>query len=216
MKNIDNMTSTELYDAYYEILKKVEYIHSDARLIDKNKAFGEKLYGTIRHIYPDGTSELERRELSVNEYYNDAPDCKSKAKLEKLSKEEKYLFQNFCSLYLEKQEKESEQKQKKELEQKQKKESQKRLVIGLLSVLVVLVVFGITSSIISSGINADAHQHDAGNCLSCGSTNTYAYSTYWYNDGNICTGSDKWCRANADYTIARCNDCGYNWKIYLK
>lgn len=212
MKNIDNMTSTELDDAYFEILKKIEYIHSEARLIDKNKAFGEKLYGTIEHIYPDGTSELERRELSVDEYYNDAPSCKRKAKLEKLSKEERYLFQNHVSLYLEKTEKELEQKN----ESEQKKESQKRLAVVLLSlsvlVALVLVVFGNTSSV----INADAHQHDAGTCLRCGSTNTYAYTTYWYNDGNICAGSDNWCRANADYTIARCDDCSYNWKIYLK
>lgn len=216
MKNIDNMTSTELEDTYYEIFKKIEYIQSEARLIDKNKAFGEKLYGTIEHVYPDGTSELERRELSVNEYYNDAPACKSKAKLEKLSKEEKYLFQNIGLLYLEKRTKESEQE--KELEQK--KESQKRLMMRLLSVLVGLVVGLVVFGIIFGVNNADTHQydaqHDAGTCLSCGSTNTYAYSTYWYNDGNICTGSDKWCRANADYTIAHCDDCSYNWKIYLK
>lgn len=213
MKNIDNMTSTELDDAYFEILEKIEYICSEARLIDKNKAFGEKLYGTIEHIYPDGTSELERRELSVDEYYNDAPSCKYKAKLEKLSKEERYLFQNYDSLYLEKREQEREQ----ENESKQKKESQKRLAVVLLSlsaalVALVLVVFGIKERV----TNADAHQHDAGTCLRCGSTNTYAYTTYWYNDGNICVGSDNWCRANADYTIARCDDCGYNWKIYLK
>lgn len=216
MKNIDNMTSAELRDAYHEILKKIEYIDSEARLIDKNKTFGEKLYGTIEHIYPDGTSELERRELSVNEYYNDAPACKSKAKLEKLSEEEKYLFQNWLVIYLEKQEKESEQKN----ESEQKKESQKRLAVGLLSVLVGLVVglvvFGTISSVINAGTHQYDAQHDAGTCLRCGSTNTYAYTTYWYNDGSLCTGSDKWCRANADYTIAHCENCSYDWKIYLR
>ena len=53
-------------------------------------------------------------------------------------------------------------------------------------------------------------------CSKCGSNKTEAYHSYYYNNGILCTGSDEYCRANADYTIAHCNNCSYSWKIYLK
>ena len=59
-------------------------------------------------------------------------------------------------------------------------------------------------------------RHCAGTCLRCGSNKTEAYHTYYYSDGMLCAGSDEYCRANADYTIAHCNNCSYYWKIYLK
>ena len=44
---------------------------------------------------------------------------------------------------------------------------------------------------------------------------TEKYHTFWYDDEMLCTGSDEYCIDNADYTIAKCHQCGYTWKIYL-
>ena len=48
-------------------------------------------------------------------------------------------------------------------------------------------------------------------CEKCHSHNTEGYHTFWNNDGTTAK-SEK----DADYTIMKCNDCGYTWHYELK
>ena len=47
-------------------------------------------------------------------------------------------------------------------------------------------------------------------CEKCHSHNTEGYHTFWNNDGTMAK-SEK----DADYTIMKCNDCGYTWHYEL-
>ena len=47
-------------------------------------------------------------------------------------------------------------------------------------------------------------------CEKCHSHNTEGYHTFWNNDGTVAK-SEK----DADYTIMKCNDCGYTWHYEL-
>ena len=55
-------------------------------------------------------------------------------------------------------------------------------------------------------------QHHIGEqtCEKCHSHNTEGYHTFWNNDGTVAK-SEK----DADYTIMKCNDCGYTWHYEL-
>ena len=47
-------------------------------------------------------------------------------------------------------------------------------------------------------------------CEKCHSHNTEGYHTFWNNDGTPAK-NEK----DADYTIMKCNDCGYTWHYEL-
>ena len=85
--------------------------------------------------------------------------------------------------------------------------------IGIVAWIVVLV--GILAGIVSISVCNKQYQeqHHIGEqtCEKCYSHNTEGYHTFWNNDGTLAK-NEK----DADYTIMKCNDCGYTWHYELK
>ena len=84
--------------------------------------------------------------------------------------------------------------------------------IGIVALIVMLV--GILAVIVGIGVCNKQYQeqHHIGEqiCEKCHSHNTEGYHTFWTNDGTLAK-NEK----DADYTIMKCNDCGYTWHYEL-
>ena len=79
------------------------------------------------------------------------------------------------------------------------------LILALIDFCAVIVGIGVCNK-------QYQEQHHIGEqiCEKCYSHNTEGYHTFWNNDGTM-TKSEK----DADYTIMKCNDCGYTWHYEL-
>ena len=83
---------------------------------------------------------------------------------------------------------------------------------GIIVLILVLIEFcaGIIGmSKIRSDNNKQYHIGEQ-TCEKCHSHNTEGYHTFWNNDGTMAK-NEK----DADYTIMKCNDCGYTWHYEL-
>ena len=87
--------------------------------------------------------------------------------------------------------------------------SKKIGIIALISILVSTLAI-----IVGVGVCNKQHQeqYHIGEqiCEKCQSHNTEGYHTFWNNDGTMAK-NEK----DADYTIMKCNDCGYTWHYEL-
>ena len=88
------------------------------------------------------------------------------------------------------------------------------IVLPIFSIVMTLSIIDMNNSHLGRGSSYDT-KYWAGECINCKSDETEKYHTFWYDDEMLCTGSDEYCIDNADYTIAKCHQCGYTWKIYL-
>ena len=87
--------------------------------------------------------------------------------------------------------------------------SKKAGIAILISVLVSILAI-IAGVCICNKQYQEQHHISEQICEKCHSHNTEGYHTFWNNDGTMAK-SEK----DADYTIMKCNDCGYTWHYEL-
>ena len=87
--------------------------------------------------------------------------------------------------------------------------SKKIGIIALISILVSTLAI-IAGVCICNKQHQEQYHIGEQTCEKCHSHNTEGYHTFWNNDGTVAK-SEK----DADYTIIKCNDCGYTWHYEL-
>ena len=87
----------------------------------------------------------------------------------------------------------------------------KKARIAILIIVLVSILAIIAGICICNKQYQEQHHINEQTCEKCHSHNTEGYHTFWNNDGTPAN-NEK----DADYTIMKCNDCGYTWHYELK